>query len=81
MLVLTRKRSEMIQIGDNIFVKVIRTGKNCVKIGIEAPADVRVLRAELAEHAPAAQGGVVEMFNPVRKDMPCSDQFPHPYVA
>lgn len=47
MLVLTRKRSEMIQIGENIFVKVIQTGHSTVKIGIEAPADVRVLRAEL----------------------------------
>ncbi|MEZ6047829.1 MAG: carbon storage regulator [Planctomycetaceae bacterium] len=47
MLVLTRKKSEMIQIGENIVVKVIRTGKGHVKIGIEAPADVRVLRAEL----------------------------------
>lgn len=47
MLVLTRKRSEMIQIGENIFVKVIQTGHSTVKIGIEAPSDVRVLRAEL----------------------------------
>lgn len=50
MLVLTRKRSEMIQIGDNITVKVIRTGRGSVKIGIEAPDHVRVLRAELCEH-------------------------------
>ncbi|QDU79968.1 hypothetical protein Pla110_16900 [Polystyrenella longa] len=49
MLVLTRKKSEMIHIGENIVVKVIRTGKGHVKIGIEAPADVRVLRAELCE--------------------------------
>jgi carbon storage regulator len=60
MLVLTRKTSEMIQIGDEIVVKVIRTGKSTVKIGIEAPAHVRVLRAELCdedeaeEHLPAA---------------------------
>lgn len=49
MLVLTRKRSEMIQIGDNIVLKVIRTGANSVKIGIDAPADVRVLRSELCD--------------------------------
>lgn len=47
MLVLTRKRTEMIQIGENIFVKVIQTGRSTVKIGIEAPSDVRVLRGEL----------------------------------
>jgi carbon storage regulator len=47
MLVLARKRSEMIQIGDNIIIKVIETGSRWVKIGIEAPDDVRVVRAEL----------------------------------
>lgn len=47
MLVLTRKRTEMIQIGENIFVKVIQTGRSTVKIGVEAPSDVRVLRGEL----------------------------------
>lgn len=51
MLVLTRKKSEMIQIGENIVVKVIRTGKGHVKLGIEAPADVRVLRAELCDES------------------------------
>lgn len=47
MLVLTRKRSEMIQIGDDVIIKVIETGHRWVKIGIEAPDDVRVIRAEL----------------------------------
>ena len=47
MLVLTRKRDEMIRIGDDIVVKVIKTAKGSVKIGIEAPANVRVLRGEL----------------------------------
>ncbi|RLS55538.1 MAG: carbon storage regulator [Planctomycetota bacterium] len=49
MLVLTRKKSEMIRIGDNIVIKVISTGNGKVKIGIEAPNDVRVVRAELCE--------------------------------
>jgi len=47
MLVLTRKKSEMIQIGDRIVIKVIATGRGKVKIGIDAPAELRVLRAEL----------------------------------
>ena len=49
MLILTRKRSEMIRIGEEIVIKVIHTGKSTVKIGIEAPSDVRVLRSELCE--------------------------------
>ncbi|QDT38177.1 carbon storage regulator [Stratiformator vulcanicus] len=48
MLVLTRKQAETIQIGDNVTIKVIRTGKGSVKIGIDAPSDIRVLRGELA---------------------------------
>ncbi|MGQ0635618.1 MAG: carbon storage regulator [Planctomycetaceae bacterium] len=47
MLVLTRKRSEMIHIGEQIVVKVIQTGRGSVKLGIDAPKAVRVLRAEL----------------------------------
>ncbi|MBI3865133.1 MAG: carbon storage regulator [Planctomycetia bacterium] len=47
MLVLTRKRSEMIQIGDDVIIKVIEMSPRWVKIGIEAPDDVRVIRAEL----------------------------------
>lgn len=51
MLVLSRKRFEKIQIGENIVVKVIKTGKSAVKIGIEAPQDVRVVRSEICEAA------------------------------
>ena len=59
MLVLTRKRSEMIQIGEDIFIKVIRTGRSTVKIGIQAPPDVRILRAELCEESKVAVKGDV----------------------
>jgi carbon storage regulator len=51
MLVLTRKKAETIQIGDEIVVKVIQTGRGSIKLGIEAPADVRVLRGEVADAA------------------------------
>ncbi|MGL4514527.1 MAG: carbon storage regulator [Lacipirellulaceae bacterium] len=47
MLVLTRKQSEKIQIGDNITITVIKTKGQAVRIGIEAPSDVTVLRGEL----------------------------------
>jgi carbon storage regulator len=48
MLVLTRKKDEMIQIGDSVVIKVIACGRGKVKLGIEAPAAVRVLRGELS---------------------------------
>lgn len=47
MLVLSRKRFETIRIGDNVLVKVIETGRSSVKIGIQAPENIRVVRAEL----------------------------------
>ena len=47
MLVLTRKKNETIQIGGNVVIKVIATGRGKVKIGIDAPASVRVRRGEL----------------------------------
>ncbi|QDU88364.1 hypothetical protein Pla175_17390 [Pirellulimonas nuda] len=47
MLVLTRKQQETIQIGDSIIVKVLRTKGNTVRLGIEAPEGLRVLRGEL----------------------------------
>jgi carbon storage regulator len=81
MLVLTRKQSEMIQIGDDIVIKVIRTGKSTVKIGIDAPAHVRVLRAELCEEGHQVPKPNV-MHLPSRMDMTMqtaaySDQYPH----
>ncbi len=48
MLVLTRKRDETIQIGSNIVIRVIKTAKGSVKIGIEAPDSVRIKRGEIA---------------------------------
>lgn len=83
MLVLTRKQSEMIQIGDNVVIKVIRTGKGTVKIGIDAPADVRVMRAELLEETaetpetPKAHLAPRPCFPETLKAVVCSDQYPH----
>lgn len=48
MLVLTRKQDGVIRIGENIVIRVIRTGKTSVKIGVEAPTSVKVVRGELA---------------------------------
>lgn len=48
MLVLTRKKEQRIQIGQNITVTIIRVQGRSVQIGIEAPGEVRVLRGEFA---------------------------------
>ena len=47
MLVLTRKLQEKICIGNDITVTILRVKGQQVRIGIEAPRDVRVIRGEL----------------------------------
>lgn len=54
MLVLTRKENQSIQIGEHITINVLRTGNGKVKIGIDAPPDLIVLRGELTELIPQA---------------------------
>ncbi len=49
MLVLTRKKDEAIRIGDDIVIKVVHVDKNTVRLGIEAPKDLSILREELYE--------------------------------
>ena len=47
MLVLSRKENERIRVGESIVVTVVRLGGDKVRLGIEAPPDVLVLRDEL----------------------------------
>ena len=51
MLVLERKPGETIMIGDDIVVRLVRVSGNRVKLGIEAPKHVLVLRSELKKKA------------------------------
>ena len=48
MLVLTRKQGERIRIGDDVVITVVRTKGKAVRLGIQAPAHVPVLRGEIA---------------------------------
>ncbi|MEK6270888.1 MAG: carbon storage regulator [Planctomycetales bacterium] len=50
MLVLSRRESERIRVGESIVVTVVRLGGEKVRIGIEAPSDMLVLRDELETH-------------------------------
>jgi carbon storage regulator len=49
MLVLTRKVGEEILIGDKIHIKVIEVSGSKVKLGINAPTDIRIFREEVLE--------------------------------
>lgn len=48
MLVLSRKIDESILIGDNIKLTVIKIKGGGVRLGIEAPSEIKVIREELA---------------------------------
>lgn len=47
MLVLSRKQNETIQIGNDVSITVLKISGNTVRLGINAPIDVRVVRGEL----------------------------------
>lgn len=49
MLVIARKLGERVMIGDAVVVKVCRIDRGVVRLGIDAPPAVRVIREELAE--------------------------------
>jgi len=49
MLVLSRKLDESIVIGENIVVKIVSIEKGMVKLGIDAPKEVSIIRNELIE--------------------------------
>jgi carbon storage regulator len=48
MLVLSRKPGERILIGDNIAITVVRIAPGVVRIGVDAPDGLQILREELA---------------------------------
>lgn len=54
MLVLSRKESERIRLGDSIVLTIVRVSGDKVRLGIEAPPNVLVLRDELQPHEQAA---------------------------
>jgi carbon storage regulator len=49
MLVLSRRAGERIQIGDSIVITVVRVGPQEVRLGIEAPKEIEIVRSELIE--------------------------------
>lgn len=49
MLILSRKKNEQVVIADNIIVTVLEIDGDKIKLGIDAPEDVKVFRKELIE--------------------------------
>ncbi|CUU50253.1 carbon storage regulator CsrA [Clostridium beijerinckii] len=49
MLIITRKKGQSVMIGDDIEITVSKLDDGSVKLGIQAPKDVTILRKELYE--------------------------------
>lgn len=60
MLVVSRKVGERILIGEQITVTVIKVGSGGVRIGIQAPKELAVVREELAEQVRRAEQLTIE---------------------
>jgi carbon storage regulator len=61
MLVLSRKTSQQVMIGTDIRITIVRIDRNQVRLGIEAPAGVAILRDELVRMPPTpAEPGRLE---------------------
>jgi carbon storage regulator len=60
MLVLSRKQSQRIRLGDSIVITVVRVAGDKVRLGIDAPRDMLVLRDELEAHDLTAGAIVVD---------------------
>jgi len=54
MLVLSRKVGERIVVGDGIIITVVRLGQGSVRIGVEAPNEMAIMRQELIDQGEAA---------------------------
>lgn len=52
MLVLSRKEGERLKLGEAIVVTIVRVAGDKVRLGIQAPSNVLVLREELEPHEP-----------------------------
>jgi len=63
MLVLTRKLQQQIKIGEHITVTVLRVKGNTVRVGIQAPREMRVIRGELPKNAANTETAAPEVVN------------------
>jgi carbon storage regulator len=65
MLVFTRRRDQTIMIGDGIEVRVLRVGRDGVRLGIVAPPDVPVHRQEVYSQIREANRSAASVQQPV----------------
>jgi carbon storage regulator len=67
MLVLSRKESEKIMLGDSIVLTIVRVSGDRVRLGIEAPSDMLILRTELEPANQQSQSEKISNSKPRQK--------------
>lgn len=68
MLVLSRKESQRIRLGEQIVITIVKISGDKVRVGIEAPSDVLVLRDELEPRStPTAVETAPTGHSPIRR--------------
>jgi len=72
MLVLTRKLQQQIKIGEQITVTILRVKGNAVRIGVQAPREVRVVRGELPKDETAQEATTTEVAASIDADEPAA---------
>ena len=60
MLILQRKAGQSLRIGENITVTIVAVENNRVRIAIDAPTDISILRSELIEAIAANQEAALQ---------------------
>jgi carbon storage regulator len=68
MLVLSRKVGEQIVVGDGIVITVVRLGQGSVRIGVEAPNEMAIMRQELVAETDQAAPGEGRAAGPTSSD-------------
>ena len=74
MLVLSRKLQEKIRIGENVTITVLQVKGRHVKLGIDAPRNVRVIRTELPQEITVETADTTDTAEPeTERDTPATD--------
>lgn len=66
MLILKRKKNESILIGDNIRITIIECASDGVRVAIDAPKQISILREELSEAEQTNKNALTPDMNSVR---------------
>lgn len=69
MLVLTRKKDEGIVIGGNVTIKVLAVEDGRIKLGIDAPKDVEILREEVYIQIKEENSSAIQIDLDILKDL------------